>query len=493
MSKIGDLIVRLKLQYKDYEKGLKDAEKKTNGFGGKLNKAFSAAKLGIAAIGAAAVFMGQQLIEASNKIGDNWAAMVSGMKGAWQSALADMANYKPDFSSFRNFFKNEWKWIKNTFSNAKEAGEAAADMTRAFDAEFELENSLKIQRARIRGQLADLQVELMNTNLSPEARLAAAEKYKALLEPLYEAEIRIRKNMLDAAVKAWLAGSGVDASVAEVTDFFAHYGTDAAGMAAKYPELANIYETRKGDKANQPIFDAITKLEEAESGLADELKRVNRSVNTITGQLEETSQIAFGLEKLNGITSNAVALKPIPDIIPDDWLTRNRDKIDAAVAEAIRLQSITDQINKSFENAVVGSLSGATQALTDCIAGIEGVDASQVLAALLEPFASTMTQLGEMLIIEGLGIEAFKDSLKSLNGATAIAAGVALLAMGAALSTGIRALGSNAASTSSSVANSTSEKTVEKYEQEITVNVVGQISGDKIILAGQKTLNKWNR
>ena len=161
-------------------------------------------------------------------------------------------------------------------------------MVKAFDAEFELENSLRIKRAQIQGELAELSVELMNTNLSPEARLAAAEKYKALLTPLYEAEIKTRKNMLDAAVKSWLAGSGVNASVAEVTDFFANYGLNPAAAAAKSPELARIYETRKGDKANQVIFDAITKLAEAESGLSEELKKVNKSVNTITGQLKET-------------------------------------------------------------------------------------------------------------------------------------------------------------------------------------------------------------
>ena len=52
-------------------------------------------------------------------------------------------------------------------------------------------------------------------------------------------------------------------------------------------------------------------------------------------------------------------------------------KIDAALAEAQRLQGITDQINQQFNDAVVGSLSGATQALADCIMGIEGADASQ--------------------------------------------------------------------------------------------------------------------
>lgn len=499
MGKLGDLIVRLKLQYKDYEKGLKEAEKHSKGFGAKLSKVFSGAKLGLAAIATAAVAMGQQLVQSVNKIGDEWAAMVCGMKGAWDSVLADIANFKPDTSSIKAFFKSTGDWMKNTFFNAKEAGKAAMEMTKAFDAEFELENSLRIKRAQIQGELADLQVELMNTNLSPEARLAAAERYKALLSPLYEAEIKTRKNMLDAAVKAWLAGSGVNASVAEVTDFFANYGLDAAGAAAKSPELARIYETRKGDKANQVIFDAITKLAEAESGLADKLKRVNKSVNTIKGQLEETATIVRDFESLpalSNLTTGATQMT-IPDIIPDDWLERNREKIDAALAEAMRLQQITNEINSQFNDAVVASLSGATQALADCIMGIEGADASQVLAALLQPFAQTMISLGEILLAEGTAIEVFKTSLSSLNGAAAIGAGIGLIALGSALAAGIKALGGASSSSASGggydSASSSGSRGIETYEQEITVHVVGEIAGDKIVLAGQKTLNKWNR
>ena len=38
MSKIGDLIVRMKLQYEDYKKGLKNASAETKGFAGTLGK-----------------------------------------------------------------------------------------------------------------------------------------------------------------------------------------------------------------------------------------------------------------------------------------------------------------------------------------------------------------------------------------------------------------------------------------------------------------------
>ena len=187
----------------------------------------------------------------------------------------------------------------------------------------------------------------------------------------------------------------------------------------------------------------------------------------------------------------------VPDIIPDDWLERNREKIDAAVAEAMRLQSITDQINQEFNSAVVNSLSGATQALTETLMSIENADASDILAALMQPFAQMMVSLGTMLITAGTGIDAFKTAFKTLNPYVAIAAGVGLVALGTALSAGIRSLGgasSGSSATSSQGASSaTSSQSYDTYEQEITVHVVGQIAGDKIVLSGEKTLNKWRR
>jgi hypothetical protein len=98
-----------------------------------------------------------------------------------------------------------------------------------------------------------------------------------------------------------------------------------------------------------------------------------------------------------------------------------------------------------------------------------------------------------MLIAQGLAIGAFKESLKSLQPGVAIAAGTALLAVGAALSSGIQALAGGPRGTTTEAGASTGRNDFETYEQEITINVVGEISGDKIVLVGEKTLNKWRR
>ena len=490
MGKISDIWVRLGLKKDDFDKGMDDAVKKTDKTSGKMSNMLSAVKAGWAAIGAAVIAFSREMVQATNKVGDAWARTLGGVKNGWQTILAEISNYKPDFSSFKNFFKNEAKWFRNLFSNTQDAAEAGRDMAAAFDAEFELTRSLAIQREKIKGQMAELRVALANVNLSPEERRAAGAKYKALLEPLYQAEIETRKNMLDAAVKAWLAGTGVEATTAQVKDFFTYIGTDAERMAQKYPELARVYNDLKGDKANEVLFTAIQNLTAAENGLANELKEVNTTLNGI----KDLSIVP----DLSADTDLGIDLTDIETIEPMDWDTILGDydaELDAFVDKWRATQEEIAMLNGMLEGAIVASMSNGLQAITDMMAGIEGANAGAVLGALMQPFADTAIQLGEMLIAQGLGVEAFKKSLESLNGVAAIAAGAALVALGSAMRSGISALskGGGAASTASYSGGGSSYGNVENYQSELTIYVEGKISGSNIVLAGNKTLKNWRR
>lgn len=63
--------------------------------------------------------------------------------------------------------------------------------------------------------------------------------------------------------------------------------------------------------------------------------------------------------------------------------------------------------------------------------------------SLLGSIGTVMVQLGQMAIKTGLGIAAVKKALTSLNPYVAIAAGVALVAIGSAFSSGVKNLGSS--------------------------------------------------
>ena len=492
MGKIGDLIVRLKLQYQDYKAGLKKAEAETKGFSDKLSKTVNGIKMGWAAAGAAVLAFGREMIAATNMVCDAWGKTVGGMQNAWQQMLSNLSNMSwKELLMSTNVF-TAIPYLKKLLAGTNEAAAAGKAMAEAFDAEFELENSLKIQRAKITGELADLQVEMANASLSAEQRKAAADRYKALLEPLYEAEIETRTNMLNAAIDAWLAGQDINASREDVIDYFTNVGTDPSGMAAKYAEIDRVYNKRKGDKANQPIFDAVTKLAQAENGLATELKKVNKMLNT----LKETEPLITIDDLIQGVED--IDLSDIEKIDPMDWdaILGNYDApLDKFVDKWRATQEEVAQLNAMLEGAIATSMRNGMQALTDMLVGLEGADASQLMAALLQPFADTMISLGEMLIAEGLAIAAFKESLSDLNPGVALAAGATLLALGSALSSGIKRLGQTAGSgaTATSTGASSSTSGVENIQTEMTIYVKGQLKGSDIVLSGQRTLNNWAR
>lgn len=510
MGKIGDLFVRLGLKSDDYSKGIKKARSETTGFGASLGKMKAGALAVWTAIGAGVTKFAQDFVAATNTIGDKWQQTMDGIKASYHSVLTDMSNYKPDFSSFRNFFKNEWAWIKGTIFNAKESGEAAKEMTKAFDAEFELLNSVRLQKTQISGELNDLYVKMRDTTLDPAARKAAANRYRSLLQPLADAEIGVYRNMLDEAVKQWQAGSGGmlsrQYSTAELTDFFSTYGTDPAAAASKYGELANVYENRKGDAQNQVLFDTMTKLAAAEHQMSETNRVLSRTELSIDKQLADlAAQPGLMLQQavdevMESIEEDVAVIEDldieVPQIDLDNFDAAEQQLkqfVDTWKAEQEEIAYLNDMLEDSFIQAASGSL----QALTDMMFGIDGADASDVLAALLEPFANTATQLGEMLIAEGVGIMAFKESLKSLNPYVAIGAGVALVALGAALKSGIQALGNGGTAASSYDASSYSAgntaSSVQNYESELVVTVQGKLSGSDIVLSGTKTQNKWGR
>lgn len=507
MGKIGDLWVRLGLKSDDYKKGIKDANKQTEGFGSKLSKMKAGAMAVWAAVGAAVVKFTKDFIGATNKMGDQWAQQMSKVKASYQSVLADISSYKPDFSSLKNFFKNDWNWIKKTFGSAKEAGEAAKEMTKAFDAEFELVNSVRLQKAGIQQELNELYVTMRDTTLSPQARQAAMERYKALLAPIAQAEIEVYGNMMNEAVKAWQAGAGLsrEYSAAEVTDFLSMYGTDAAGATAKYGELASVYENRKGDEQNKVLVDTALKYQQA----LNEMSNLDKEMAKVTLQIKKSLADMF---LIDGKTPDAYAqeifsslkeqmkadLQEIEDIEIDADIDLGLDDIDQEVKDFLAkwqqdMQQI-EALNGMLENSIISATQNGMQALTDMMFGLEGADMKQVMAAFLSPFADTLKQMGSMIMAEGIAMEAFKKSFT--NPYAAIAAGAALIAIGSAVSSGLQALTANptgGAGTSASYGGNSYGSGTENYESTLNIEVTGKISGSDILIAGRKQQSKWDR
>jgi hypothetical protein len=508
MGKIGDLFVRLGLKSDGFKKGIQEAKNETQDFGSKLGKLKAGALAVWAAIGAGVVKVAKDMISATNEMGDAWAQQMASIKASYNSLITEVTSKSKNEKGWwlRLFNLSDPKAAQQLGANAKKAGEAAAEMTKAFDAEFELTNSIRLQRLQIQQELNELYTKMRDTTLSNADRQAAADRYKALLQPIADAEVAVYGNMLSEAVKAWQAGMELDRvySTDEMVEFFSKIGTEYDKMAQKFPDLMRVYETRKGDATNLPIFDTIAKLQQASNQMSDVDRVLSRTTNSIKANVQrEIEAIAKAVSEYG---SEDVKLDLSVDLeleVDEEEITENMAAVDEYIQQfADNWRSQCEDIkaqNEMLEQSFIGSMSGGLQAVTDMLFGIEGAGVEQVLAALLQPFAQTATQLGEMLLAQGMAISAFKTSLKSLNPAVAIAAGTALIAVGAVLSSGIQALGGGAkgttAATTAGGAGSTGGGAggIETYDQELTVHVVGEIAGDKIVLAGQNTMNKWKR
>ena len=147
-----------------------------------------------------------------------------------------------------------------------------------------------------------------------------------------------------------------------------------------------------------------------------------------------------------------------------------------------------------FSGVVHSALSGIGSALGNAISGSEKFG-----HGLLKVVGGVLVQLGGMLITAGLGVEAFKASLKSLNGALAIGAGVALIAMGTAIAGSIQKLGSTGGGGGSGLGSSSGSPRnsgdLTKNGFEIQIGGEMRISGPDLvyIINRQQQLNSRTR
>ena len=489
MGKIGDLWVRLSLKSDDYKKGMNDAKKETTSFSSKLKNMKAGAVAVWAAIGTSVIALAKDFISSTNKIGDAWEQTMGGMKQSWQTFKGMLTN-----GDFKNFGKR----MKDAFTGGKE-GVAAADEV------YEITNKLNIARAKMQSTLNDLYFAMTDPAKTLEERIAAGKKYLSMQEDLYKEEIAMMKRQKENAVRVWLSGTGVNASVADVEAFFGGYTGSADDAVSKmYPELRNIYENFRSDKTNQPVVDAILAYERALSAYTEENKRIIRQLNSLSAQ--EANDTAETIQMM-ALPLNPTTLKNFSEDVAawdldsiaremgiEDGMADIENDMDAFLDTWRSDVEQVAELNQMLEDSFVSAFGNGMQALTDMMMGLEGADASAVLSSLMQPFADTAGQLGKMLIAQGIAVSAFKESLQKLDGPVAIAAGVGLLAISSAMRSGIKALanGGGAGSTTSYSTGSYGSSELNKYESTLTVEVTGKISGNDIVLSGKKT-NDYNR
>lgn len=586
MSKIGDLFVRLGLKKSEFDRGIDEAKAKTRGFGESMKEIGAKAKVAFAAIAVAAAAFVNEFVRHSQRFGDQWDSTINRMKSAWSTFLTALTNW-------------DWEGFGRRISGAMDA---AAQSTAAHDLEVEVQNSINIRKGQMQEELAMLQIQMRNTQLSYKERAEAARQYLEKVRPIYDQEIALREKIRQADLNEYLAKAGLGqttgnrqaletflADVAPneallnaldnytkrnrggkkykftaedeklVDAFLARYDTRTGAAIAA---LAEMY-VGSGDEEAKKVTDAITGLYSAQAAYNEETRRIQQTLNAAeagelkapsvgssTGtdaaleaqrrqaekiaqqaaeyQLSERTQLKKHYEEEKalleafGIDTTMLTLKYLD---ADAEMTRKELEEDKQILqdqledfedsfkvelepfelgpgvqefldELARLQEEAEDRAQRFKEALVGGFADGIQELTDQLMGLSEVNGGAILQALLGPLADMAQQEGELLIMQGLGIEAIKKALTSLNGLAAVAAGTALVAAAAAVKSGLSRIAQTggAAGVVTTGAEEVGTGLVGSVQDlELTVKIEGSLRGSDIVLAAERTQANWSR
>nr|DAH39134.1 MAG TPA: hypothetical protein [Caudoviricetes sp.] len=546
MGKIGDLWVKLKLKSDEYKKGLDEAQSKTRSFADKI-KGLSAAAVAVwGAIGAAATKMALDFVKSSQTMGDRWDILMTQVSTRLQQIRAEFNREIAANGWFKGFFKAFFS--DTTEVEAMAVGKA---LSQAKDAMTEIEYAFRLNMEQTGPKLHELYLKMMNSALSASDREAAAKDYRKEVEDIYAPRVKGIKDVMDKTVQQYLVIGGMSPdkySTEKVVDLIKMMGSDPAKVKREYSDffagyqsigddisgnLVNTMEAyynatnemndmlKRADRTaqsmeNTGLDDIIKKLGAAKDGMADFRAQVAEEAEVIAAD-EEFQKMADPLEEFERTHDEALSNMTEKQRIFAEFAQEYYEKAakatweyqqsqEAALEQAQKdAQAAADkqadeaakvaELNHALTAAITESLSDGTQAFTDMLFGLEGADASSILSALMQPFANTAKQLGEMLVAQGVAVEVFKKSLDSLQGAPAIAAGMALIAISSAISSGIKSLGASAGSSASSsaAAGSSGAGSDTNISTEMTIYVKGKISGKDILISGDNARSYYGR
>ena len=255
--------------------------------------------------------------------------------------------------------------------------------------------------------------------------------------------------------------------------------TTTLGALNKVAAIAGSGSKEKKD----PWAEYVSGIQAAARAAATEADEIAAAQAEIDAQFDEFVE---DFRELKGLTAENEAA---------DWFKEFAEGLGDAAEKAAETEERLTEIAKDFNDAVVEGFADGCQEIMDSLMGVEKLNAGSIFQALLTPLADMAVQEGKILVAAGMGVEAVKKALESLNGYAAIAAGVALIAVGTAAKAGLSALAQNGASSTATTSAATSGggSWQQNIQTEMTIYVTGKISGNDIEISGQRTVNNWSR
>lgn len=383
------------------------------------------------------------------------------------------------------------------------------------DKQIEWKNSLS--------EVAALMLTASDKSKTVQERQEAVAKAIALQKQVSGDQIAMQKTLADN-IKAQndLASSSVEdmdrqrSAYAAVEDLSRDLNQRLREMTSLQNEIANsaaATEQKWRDGVNKAINIGMTELAKFNAEMDKALEmRDKMAMDNIAAPLKSmsaslTGRADNGKGLMGGINLDEEALKGLKQLTQFDTSAVDGllSKIDPSkLSESFEgyynfldeMIKATDDANKALNDAIVGGISDSFQYLANCVAGLDEISGAGMMNALLSPLAEAAIKMGEIMVSAGLASEAFKSMLT--NPYMAIAAGAALIAVGAAAKAGLQAAVNSATGTSyvaSTVASSgysNNSSNDRSWEREMTLHVTGtlQADGSKLVAVLNNEANR---
>lgn len=261
--------------------------------------------------------------------------------------------------------------------------------------------------------------------------------------------------------------------------------------------LANLQE-----KLNSLAESSITDIDKANQLRGQELDIQTRQSNALRELSERQATVTLNAQKEAQARAEALdaaqkMAQSRADLAAWGQMASQVSPINSPKAEALSVSGISVPITPTLDESEVIDLTNELQSMVSSSFETIGIAIGELVGDLatggdawsnftntaISAFGDMAIAVGKMAISTGTATLGIKAALESLNGYVAIAAGTALIALGAAVKAGLSNIANGNYSASSSVATSTgsysSSAVGTAFEmREISVNVTGTLRAD---------------
>jgi len=432
--------------------------------------------------------LGQDTAEQMNTVQKWWTNLTTKSKTAFTGWFSDSVvdtDWKDALFGTAGMIFNIGKNISSANKAAKEAVAVAeqAEVIGARQGETtKAEITDMVQLSELNARIAEYKRDMTDTSLTLAERTKALADAEDAIRKKYEIEIPLARQKLEDQ------------------------------RALNDLALNNVKDTKKEAQLEIQLNDLVRQ----QSDEMRSLQRLSRSLTTEAGKqsAEYLKQLEYAraikesrtaLADWGSVTSTALPTFSAPQatvqipaqIIPKVDKDNFQSILDAQIGEHVRvyvgvelddskLQNITDELNSLLQQIAVSTAESIGQLVGDLATG--GDAWSNFSQTALTSLADMMQSVGKMAIQCGTAMIGIKAALNMDNPYIAIAAGAALVALGAAVKAGLKNIASGSYSASSSVASggysSSSAAAATGYnERELNVKVTGTLkaSGSDLV------------